>query len=367
MDEVLKALFILNASGADIRLWKKIKGLSLPLRALFESDTEELKNYGLSDVSENILFKVKKYSNSNFAEREYEKCTKTGVDVITCENAEYPKSLFDLKDAPLLLYVKGKTKTLRNRAFGVVGTRHCSSYGASVAKHIGAVASRFNMAVVSGGAAGIDSSAHKGSCENGGVTIAVFGNGVDVTFPAANAELFSKICENGALLSEFPMGTKGEPWRFPKRNRLVAALSDRLVIAEAPEKSGAMITAKIALELGREVWAVPGRINEAVSEGTNRLIFDGAYPYISDDVFFGSYGGQSQLFSDKTIKSPYIDNLSKEETLVIDFLRTCGGQTVDNVAVATKMSAASVIKIVTVLSAKGLICSSGSGRYSAKV
>ncbi|MDO5562969.1 MAG: DNA-processing protein DprA [Synergistaceae bacterium] len=360
MDEVTKAFLLLGSVTADIRAWRKMAARSFEPRSLWEGDFTQIGRE--LRLSENSFDLLKRRAKAGWAEREAERCAALGVKLITCEDASYPSSLFDLDNAPLVLYWKGVDIDIQSyRTVGVVGTRKCSSYGKINAEKIGNCCANYNGLLISGGAMGIDGSAHHGASEANGKTIAVFGNGVDVVFPQCNAKLFDRIAENGALISEFPLGACGEAWRFPRRNRLVAALSERLVVVEAPMKSGAMITARLALELGREVWAVPGRINDEVSDGPNRLIFDGAYPYISDDVFWGPQ--VTDDISDGSAERPV---LSPVEQLVMDRLVRSGGHTVDNIADEVNMGAAEVLKIITLLSAKGLVYSSGPGRYSSK-
>ena len=365
MDEVLKILLLLNYAGADIRSWKKIRELGFEPYKLLSSDSKYLEECGLT---ERAVLKIREGSLSGWAEKEYEKVLSVKADVITCDDEKYPESLFDLKDAPLVLYIKGSASLLSHRTVGVVGTRKSTSYGREISKRIGTNCSASHISLISGGASGIDGAAHLGTCDAGGRTAAVFGTGIDVLYPASNAALFEKITERGALITEFPTGSGAEPWHFPRRNRLVAALSERLIVVEAPQKSGAMITARIALELGREVWAVPGHIDQEVTSGSNRLIFDGAYPYISDEVFFQLNNRQNSLFdsyrSEEVIET---DNLTPDERVILKAMRNKSSQTVDNLADEVKMSAACILKIIAILSAKGIVYSSGPGRFSAKV
>ncbi len=366
MDEILKTLLLLNSAGADIRVWRQMRESGVSLCRLLSDDIEKLKSeYSLT---ERAVLKIRENNSSDWAEREYEKVLSLGADVTTCDDEWYPESLFDLKDAPLILYVKGSVKILKCRTVGVVGTRRSTAYGKDTARRIGRNCAIAHRTLISGGAAGIDSFAHIGVCEAGGETAAVFGTGIDVLYPASNAPLFEQIAEHGALITEFPTGSGAEAWRFPRRNRIVAALSERLIVAEAPQKSGAMITAKLALDLGREVWAVPGRIDQDVTSGSNRLIFDGAYPYISDDVFFQLNNRQQSLFDNYiTENRADIENLSPDESVVLKAMWNKSSQTVDNLADEVKMSAACILKIIAILSAKGMIYTSGPGRFSAKV
>jgi DNA processing protein len=254
------------------------------------------------------------------------------------------------------------------RTIAVVGTRRCSSYGYRIAREIGRRATEAGWTVVSGGAKGIDGASHLGCIEAGGLTAAVLGTGVDIVYPSEHRALFESILERGALYSEYPLGAKGEAWHFPKRNRIIAGLASKVVVVEAPNRSGAMITATQAAEEGREVWAVPGRIDDERSEGANRLIFDGAVPLASLDSFFESKSGYAEqsVFDgdDGHSARPEPRDLSPEEKKILSILSIQSDRTIDNLANEAKMSAAEVFKIISVMSARGLVFLSGPGRYS---
>lgn len=363
MDELLKAFLLLNSVGADVRTWKKFKVLNTETSAIWK-DSHRLASSVLSENAVNHLIDKEK---NNWAEKEYEACMNKSIRLVCYGMPDYPEALNELEAPPLVLYWRGNSVSISDRTVGVVGTRRATAYGRRISYGIGSRCAAHGTAVISGGAAGIDGESHAGACDAGGETFAVFGTGVDVFFPTSHKELFERICNNGALISEFPLGSVGESWHFPRRNRIVSALSQKLIVVEAPLKSGAMITAKISLELGREVWAVPGRITESSSEGTNRLIFDGAYPLISFDTFFGVHGSQQSLFSKTqsslTDEAPF----TKDELAVLSVLRRENDMTVDNIVLAVKMGAADVLKIIAVLSARGAVCSSGPGRFSINI
>ena len=174
---------------------------------------------------------------------------------------------------------------LGEAAVAVVGARSASPYGAQIARMLGRELTAAGLVVVSGMARGIDADAHRGALDAGGRTVAVLGCGIDRDYPARHAELARRIARDGLIVSEYPPGVEPAPWRFPARNRIIAGLALATVVVEARERSGALITADFALELGREVFAVPGEITSALSAGTNRLIRQGAAPLLgADDV-----------------------------------------------------------------------------------
>jgi DNA processing protein len=208
---------------------------------------------------------------------------KAGVLVVTRDDAGYPKNLREIYDPPLVLYVKG---TLSNRdalAIAIVGSRRTTLYGQEMSRKLAYQLAHVGVPVVSGLARGIDTAAHKGALQAKGRTVAVIGCGIDIMYPAENKKLADEIVEKGgAVVTEFPFGVKPDRQNFPMRNRIISGWSLGVVVVEANLKSGALITAKQAMEQGREVFAVPGRADSILSRGTNKLIKDGAK--LTEDV-----------------------------------------------------------------------------------
>jgi DNA processing protein len=203
----------------------------------------------------------------------------------------YPPLLAELHDPPARLFFRGGPADLLARpAVAIVGARSCSSYGAQVARELARELAGAGVVVVSGLARGIDGEAHRGALAGDGVTVAVLGCGIDRDYPRSHAELARRIAEDGLVVSEYPPGVEPAPWRFPARNRIIAGLALATVVVEARERSGALITADFALELGRDVFAVPGEITAALSAGTNDLLRQGAAPLLSADDILGAIG-----------------------------------------------------------------------------
>jgi DNA processing protein len=192
----------------------------------------------------------------------------------------FPARLRAIFDPPRVLHLRGggEPELLGRRAVAVVGARSCSPYGAQVARMVARELAAAGVVVVSGLARGIDGEAHRGTLEAGGLTVAVLGCGIDRDYPASNAQLSRRIEERGLVVSEYEAGVEPAPWRFPARNRIIAGLSEAVVVVEARERSGALITADFALEEGRDVLAVPGEITSSLSTGTNALLKLGAAP-----------------------------------------------------------------------------------------
>jgi DNA processing protein len=204
----------------------------------------------------------------------------------------FPDGLAAIFDPPAGLFLRGRApvELLDAPSVAVVGARSCSVYGSHVARMLGRELAASGLVVVSGMARGIDGEAHRGAVDAGGQTVAVLGCGVDRDYPAAHAELARRICERGLIVSEYAPGVEPAPWRFPARNRLIAGLAAVTVVVEARERSGALITADLALEEGREVFAVPGEITSGLSAGTNRLLALGAAPLTEVEDVLRSFG-----------------------------------------------------------------------------
>lgn len=229
----------------------------------------------------------------SFDERRYrERLAAGGFGFLARSAADFPPLLRKIHDPPAGLFVRGNAdpELLTRPAVAIVGARACSGYGSSVGRSLGRELAAAGLAVVSGLARGIDAEAHRGALEAGGATIAVLGCGIDRDYPAAHAELARRVAAAGLIVSEYAPGVEPAPWRFPARNRLVAGLCAATVVVEARERSGALITADLALEEGREVFAVPGEITSSLSAGTNDLLKLGASPLTGAGDVLASLG-----------------------------------------------------------------------------
>lgn len=232
-------------------------------------------------------------------ERELALAEDAGAWVLTRDDADYPPLLREIATAPPVLYVLGRWEPQDACAVAIVGTRRCTSYGRLVAKRLGAELAGRGVTVVSGLAPGIDTAAHQGAL-SAGRTIAVLGSGLGNPYPAGSERLIAEISHRGAVLSEFPWGMRGSRWTFPRRNRIIAGLAQVVVVVEAPERSGALLTADCALAQGKEVLAVPGPITSDASRGSNRLIQDGAKLALSVDDVLSELGMPPLLRTDRT-------------------------------------------------------------------
>ena len=199
-----------------------------------------------------------------------------GANIVTTDDSDYPALLRQIYDPPLVLYVRGTLRPEDAYAIAMVGTRQSTLYGRQTAERLARQLAASGVTVVSGGARGIDSASHEGALQSGGRTIAVLGTGLDIVYPAENVKLYQRIAEQGAVITQFPFGRKGDKQSFPIRNRIVAGMTQGTAVVEANRASGALITANFATEYGRTVYAVPGRVDSPRSAGCHDLIKDGA-------------------------------------------------------------------------------------------
>lgn len=198
------------------------------------------------------------------------------MDCIHLGNAEYPRLLAEISDPPACVWTRGNRAAFTSIGVAVIGARAASQEGLTAAYEIAFDLARAGIVVISGLARGVDSAAHQGALDGGGKTIAVLGTGIDVVYPSENAELSRQITESGLLVTEFPPGSSPEDWHFPRRNRIISGLSKAVVVVEAREKSGSLITARLAADQGRDVMAVPGTFVGGRNRGANALLRDGA-------------------------------------------------------------------------------------------
>lgn len=315
-------------------------------RGVFSASASELRSVG--GISTAVVEGIKGFRDFQRAREEVKRARKIGVDILTFHDKDYPENLRNIQNPPPILYIRGKLEKSDSKAVAIVGSRKASSYGKTVAETLAHELSSLGITIISGMAAGIDSSAHQGALK-GGRTIAVLGSGVNIIYPKWNRRLYERIMERGAVLSQFPLDTEPRKLNFPLRNRIISGLSKGVVIVEAARKSGALITAYWALEQGREVFAVPGSIFSENSRGPHMLIKSGAKVVESiDDILeeiFQEYMGSKEQ---KAI------DLTPDEEKILDIVKR-GYRYMDEIIEISGKGAAEVGTIIMGLELKGLI------------
>ena len=282
------------------------------------------------------------------------------IEVITRENPAYPALLKGIKNPPPQLYCCGDSTLLGNRSVAVVGSRTSTVYGRKTAAAISRRLAASGVTVVSGMAMGIDASAHEGALDVGGKTIAVLGCGPDVCYPPENKILMTEILRHGLIVSEYAPGTPASRYNFPNRNRIISGICEATIVVQARNRSGALITAELAAEQGREIFAVPGNIDSPYNLGNNRLIREGASPLIcTDDIleYLGISGANEEDAKER---------LSEREYQIFELLQKEGELSIDEVCMRTGMTPAYVNPILAVMEMKGFI-SSEMGRVFLKI
>lgn len=391
----------------DMPLWQK------HILLQYFHDPEELYHarqeafFEIPDMTEEIC-KTLQNKDLSTARRILRVCQEKNIGLFGFHDAAYPRKLKNTKDAPLVLYCKGTLPDLNNTpSVAIVGTRKATPYGMSISRRMGAQIAACGGIVASGGATGNDTMALSGALSTGAAVIAVLAGGVDVVYPKSNTALFSQIEKQGCLLSQYPPGTPYYRWSFPVRNRVLSGLSDGVLVVEAPENSGALITARSALEQGRDVFAVPGNIDVPACAGSNALLQDRATAVFSGWDIMKEYEAlypdkvhkdnppmtfheetvlpqvaepaatpkkssrKASVPIDKKEKSSYsvinndLSKLSEEEKAVISCL-TAEAIPVDDVILQTGIPSQKVLSLLTMLAIRGYVQNHPGGLVSRK-
>lgn len=318
----------------------------------WNAEVRDLKKAGFDRSEVESFFRKREELNP---EETLKELKENGCSLLTLEDGDYPELLQEIPLPPPVLFFKGKPLKDYSFLVGIVGTRRPTAYGRSLARELGRELSKAGVGVVSGLARGIDAEAHYGALEGEGKTIAVLGCGVDVIYPFSNAKLYKLISEEGTVLSEFPLGTSPHSFNFPQRNRIISGLSRGVVVVEAGERSGALITAHFALEQNREVFALPGSVKSKMSKGPHKLIKEGAYLVENAFDILREFGVEVKI-------EPAEEEVSGRESLVLSALEF-EPRRVDEIAQISKMSVPEVLSCLTLLELKGKVAQDCGERY----
>lgn len=281
MEERAYRYWLVNIKGIGNKRIETLLQSAESAKNIFEMKKKELQS--LAGIGEKLAQSIVESTRSWRVEQEYGKLEKKGVTMILPGEEAYPKAFSQLYDPPQAIFLKGRLPEEKKVAVAIVGARMCSEYGRAMAHEFGAYLGRRGIQVISGMAFGIDGIAQRGALENGGYSLGVLACDVNICYPREHRELYQQLISQGGLLSEYPLGVGPVQGQFPARNRLLSALSDLILVVEAKEKSGSLITADMALEQGKEVFAVPGRITDRLSHGCNWLIKQGAGVVVSPE------------------------------------------------------------------------------------
>jgi DNA processing protein len=319
MDTILPWFALKSVPGVGNILFKRLMDCFKSPASVFNASDDELLQ--VEGLTPRLVSAIKQHHVPVWVKGEIDDAARQGYRIVTQSDPEYPSLLLQIPDPPPYLYVAGRLET-QGLHIAVVGSRHATSYGLATAKRFCAELAAQKVTIVSGMAKGIDTAAHHGALEAGGKTIAVLGSGLERIYPVENRQLFERICRNGAVISEFSLHSEPEAHHFPIRNRIISGISHGTVIVEASQKSGSLITARLAAEQNREVFAVPGNINSFKSAGTHSLIKQGAklVGQVQDILEeFGAQGAGPAIHLRQVPLFPLPD-LTDEEKRVLDGL-----------------------------------------------
>ncbi len=327
--------------------------------AAWHADSKELAQAGLD---QKVVHSFLQQRSTIVPRQELEKLERLRVRVITLKDKAYPSYLKEITHPPMVLYVAGTLTEADQFAIGIVGTRKASVYGRQVTERFAADLAKGKVTVVSGLALGIDAIAHTAALDAGGRTLAVLGSGLDVIYPPGNYSLARRIVESGqgALITEFPLGVRPEGGNFPARNRIISGLSQGVLITEAPQQSGSLITANFALEHGREVFAVPGNIYSAGSAGVNKLIQDGGAKLVTNVNDILEALNLFMLPQHVEMQAALPDN-AEERTLLA--LLSHEPRHVDELIRASELPTETVSAMLTMMELKGMVKSVGGMQF----
>lgn len=320
--------------------------------AVLKAPEKEL--LSIKGVTATVAAAVRSGRWQEFAEQECRRLKTSGARLVRFTEAEYPKTLFEIPDPPPFLYVRGELPS-NQACLAVVGSRRASSYGLLTTSRLAEGLAQRGVNVISGMARGVDTAAHRGALKGGGKTTAVLGCGIDRVYPPENRQLFEETAAQGCLVSEFPLGTTPLAENFPRRNRIISGLSHGVLVVEAAENSGSLITAQYALEHGRDVFAVPGNISFATSKGSNRLIKQGAklVDCVEDilEELSGGYAAQNSVPGNTACRT---FSLTPREAAIYELLARSPLH-IDDIITRTELTAGEVSSMLLHLELKGAV------------
>lgn len=365
MENLLPWFKLKSAPGIGNLLFKRlVDRFELPER-IYRASREEL--LGVEGMTPRLVDGLFGHKTPDTVKKEIDRVARSGCEIVTMADRTYPPLLLHIPDPPPFLYVYGRLDGAEGNV-SVVGSRHATGYGIGTTRRLCRELAALKINIVSGMAKGIDTAAHEGALEGRGKTFAVLGSGLARVYPASNSKLFHTIAENGAVISEFPLETEPEPHNFPRRNRIISGMSLGTVVVEATRRSGALITARLAAEQNREVFAVPGNIHSFKSTGTHTLIKQGAKLVenardIIEELLLPSGGVFEDTRSVEANKPGANILLSPEESMVLDALSPYPVH-IDELVRRLSMAPGKLSSLLLQLELKGVVDQAPGKRFS---
>ncbi|MCL4107951.1 UNVERIFIED_CONTAM: hypothetical protein GTU68_016979 [Idotea baltica] len=382
--EELKAWIMLwRVSGIGPKKYQKLLNYFGNPTAVFAANTSQMVEAGLSAKEANSVLAAKNDDQSVTTDLDWLEASDQH-HIITLNCHEYPERLKQISDPPALLYVHGNLSILKDPQIGIVGSRNPTKSGNTNAYEFAKHLSQTGLAITSGLALGVDGASHQGAIDGNGPTIAVIATGIDRVYPAKHRELAHKIVENGAIVSEFPVGTHPDSRHFPRRNRIISAMSYGVLVVEAALKSGSLITARLAMEQNREVFAIPGSIHNPLAKGCHQLIRQGAklvetaedileemssvidlndHIYTKPDNGINSVEPTHNGNTSEKSTSTSDNNLNQEQQKLLDHMGF-DPISIDQLVVTAELDAASIAAMLLILELQDYVTSNGGGTYT---
>ncbi len=325
------------------------------INIFLESDRRKLKK--LKDQYKTWQSAWKSLNSDQDVEKEWKKLSSVDAELILLEDKKYPGLLKEIADPPFGIYVVGSMPDNLDSALAIVGTRKATTEGKSIAKNFSNVLTQFGLPIISGLALGIDAAAHEGCLDAHGKTVAVLANGIGHIYPRTNERLAQKIIDNGgAIISEYPVGSPPLPYRFLERNRIVAGLSRGILVVEAPERSGSLVTARLALEQNREVFVIPGPIAHPNYKFSNQLIRKGAELVTKPEEILESFGIEME-----TKEQQNIFETDEEKIIFAAIEGSSSPLSVDKIQESTNLGTSAINRTLTVMILKNLVSETNNG------
>lgn len=357
MDDLFDWLALSLTPGLGVRGWQKLLAVFSGPREILTTEAKTIRRL-VPGLPARVVEAIDRDRLSAGAEKELERAGRENIKIICFHSESYPDLLRNIHDPPVLLYVKGREELLQSNCLGMVGSRAATVYGRRIAEDLARRLSLKGLTIVSGLALGIDAAAHTGALRGSGATIGVLGCGLDVIYPRQHRSLFEEMAARAAIVSEYRLGTPPEAFRFPARNRIISGLSLGVIVVEAARRSGSLITADHALEQGREVFAIPGRIDSCKSEGAHRLLQQGAkLVHTVDDIiedlppYLQPAQGPSPEPGPEKVSGEGLTTEEGELLALIDVYP----QTVDEIVTSSGLPVQKVHELLLMLELKGVI------------